>query len=287
MTNNQNAMQVFNFKDQQVEVIFINGEPYFIGKQVATILGYANPRKALADHVDAEDKQMVNLNTVTNRDGTSGNPNVTVINESGLYSLILSSKLESAKEFKRWVTHEVLPSIRKYGVYATEEVTDKILNNPDFGIKLLEELKAEREKTKSLEQAKKHLEGTVVKQAEQIADMQPKSAYCERILQCPDVIATTGIAKDYGMSARAFNKLLKKLGVQFKQGGIWYLYQHLANNGYMQTKTWEKFDNSGIRHAVTHNYWTQKGRLFLYKTLKIHDILPIMEQLDFYGQPAY
>lgn len=98
-----------------------DGEVWFVAKDVADILGYINSRKALANHVDEEDKKVINLNTVTNRDGTSGNPNMTVINESGLYSLIFSSKLETAKEFKRWVTSEVLPSIRKYGFYTTEE----------------------------------------------------------------------------------------------------------------------------------------------------------------------
>ncbi len=90
-----------------------DGEPWFVGKDVATALGYSNPRDALAKHVDSEDK-----NTVANRDGTSGNPNMTVINESGLYALILSSKLPTAKDFKRWVTSEVLPAIRKTGEYS-------------------------------------------------------------------------------------------------------------------------------------------------------------------------
>ena len=120
---NTNAMQVFNFKNQQVDIIIINGEPHFIGKQVCDILGYTNPRKALADHVDAEDKG------VTKRYTPGGMQDTTIINESGLYSLILGSKLESAKEFKRWVTSEVLPSIRKTGKYEApkEPETDDIL----------------------------------------------------------------------------------------------------------------------------------------------------------------
>ncbi|MBR1730503.1 MAG: hypothetical protein IJ728_13380 [Selenomonadaceae bacterium] len=106
-----NTLQVFNFKDQQVEVIMINGKPHFIGKQVATILGYSNTNDAIIKHVDAEDKEVSQIAT------TSGLQAMTVINESGLYSLILSSKLESAKEFKSWVTSEVLPSIRKTGKF--------------------------------------------------------------------------------------------------------------------------------------------------------------------------
>ena len=124
-----------------VRTMTINGEPYFVGKDVADILGYSNSRKALIDHVDEEDK-----NTVTIRDGIPGNPNQVVINESGLYSLILSSKLPTAKRFKRWVTSEVLPSIRKHGVYAVDEV----LKDPDILITALQALKAEREANRNL-----------------------------------------------------------------------------------------------------------------------------------------
>lgn len=93
----------------------INNEPYFVGKDVAEILGYSNTRDALARHVDEEDK-----NTVVNPDGNRGNPNITIINKSGLYSLILSSKLPKARQFKRWVTSEVLPAIRQHGVFAVD-----------------------------------------------------------------------------------------------------------------------------------------------------------------------
>lgn len=110
-----NEVQIFeNAEFGKVRTVVVKGEPYFVGKDVADILGYTNSRKAIGDHVDEEDK-----NTVTIRDGIQGNPNVTIINESGLYSLILSSKLPAAKKFKRWVTSEVLPSIRKTGSYGT------------------------------------------------------------------------------------------------------------------------------------------------------------------------
>lgn len=104
-----------------IRSLIIEGEPWFVGKEIAEALGYTNPRKALADHVDSEDK-----NTVTIRDGIKGNPNKTIINESGMYSLILSSKLQSAKRFKRWVTGEVLPAIRKTGSYSMHEEYDRI-----------------------------------------------------------------------------------------------------------------------------------------------------------------
>lgn len=143
-------LQTFNFEELPVRTLEVNGEPYFIGKDVADILGYTNSRKALSDHVDEEDK-------LTSRIVTSGqNRNVTIINESGLYSLIFSSKLENAKRFKRWVTSEVLPTLRKTGAYqvpsdpmqalrlmfeATEQTKQEIKNVKDDVIDLKENQK--------------------------------------------------------------------------------------------------------------------------------------------------
>ena len=107
-------LQTFSFEEEEVRTLTINDEPYFVGKDITEILGYSNSRKALIDHVDEEDKG------VTKCDTLGGKQDLTVINESGLYSLILKSKLPTAKKFKRWVTSEVLPTIRKHGMYATE-----------------------------------------------------------------------------------------------------------------------------------------------------------------------
>lgn len=118
----QNKIQVFNNTEfGNIRSMEIGGEPWFVGKDVATALGYSNPRDALSKHVDSEDK-----NTVAFRDGNKGNPNQTIVNESGLYSLILGSKLDGAKRFKRWVTSEVLPAIRKTGAYAVDSKAAEI-----------------------------------------------------------------------------------------------------------------------------------------------------------------
>lgn len=118
-----NEVQLFNFENHEVRSLLINSEPWFIGKDVAEILGYSNPRDAISKHVDSEDK-----NSVAIRDGiTRGNPNQTIINESGLYCLVLSSKLPSAKKFKRWVTSEVLPALRKTGNYQIKELSGQEL----------------------------------------------------------------------------------------------------------------------------------------------------------------
>ncbi len=255
-------IQVFENKEfGKVRTTEVNGEPYFVGKDVAAILGYTNPSKAIADHVDDEDK--LNNETLTSLGQRGG----WLINESGLYSLILTSKLPKAKAFKRWVTSEVLPSIRRHGLYAVDE----ILANPDIAIKALQELKAEREKRKSLE-------GTVAVQNQQIAEMQPKVSYYDLILQCPDLMPITTIAKDYGWSAKRLNAYLHEQGIQFKQSGIWLLYQHYAEQGYTSTKTHNYAGEDGIQHAKPHTYWTQKGRLFLYDFLKARGILPLIER---------
>ena len=133
--------EIFNFHGQDVRAVTINNEPYFVGKDVAGILGYQNGSRDVNRHVDEEDK-------LKYRFGTSGQDReMIIINESGLYSLILSSKLPQAKEFKRWVTSEVLPTIRKNGMFATDE----LLDNPDFAIATLQKLKEEREAKKLLE----------------------------------------------------------------------------------------------------------------------------------------
>lgn len=126
-------LQTFNSAEfGSVRTATINGEPYFVGKDVAEILGYSNTRKALLDHVDEDDK----TDGVTIRDSIGREQTPVLINESGLYSLILSSRLPAAKKFKRWVTAEVLPDIRKHGIYATDNVIDSILNNPVFGMEV-------------------------------------------------------------------------------------------------------------------------------------------------------
>ena len=141
-----NELQIFVNKELgEIRALEINNEPWFVGKDVATILGYSNSSDALKKRVDEEDKGVAKCDTL------GGKQNLTIINESGLYSLILSSKLPNAKKFKRWVTNEVLPSIRKHGAYMTEDTIEKALTSPDFLIQLATKLKEEQEKSKQLE----------------------------------------------------------------------------------------------------------------------------------------
>lgn len=192
-------LQIFeNEQFGQVRSIQINNEPYFVGKDVAEILGYSNTPKAIRDHVDEEDKTVNDLFTVN---GTKG----VLINESGLYSLILSSKLPKAKEFKHWVTSEVLPSIRRHGAYMTADTIDKVLQDPDFGIRLLSELKSEREERHRLEaEAEKN---------------QPKVLFADSVSASHTSILIGELAK-----------LLKQNGVDTGQKR---LFEWLRNNGYL------------------------------------------------------
>lgn len=256
-------LQVFNHAEfGSVRTITVEGESYFVGKDVAEILGYSNTRKALADHVDEEDKG------VTKCDTPGGVQDLTVINESGLYSLILSSKMPNAKKFKRWVTSEILPTIRRHGLYAMDEV----LANPDILINALLELKAERERNANLQ-------AVVAVQNQQMIEMQPKVSYYDMVLNCKDLVAISVIAKDYGWSATKLNQYLQQKGIQYKQGGkIWLLYQKYAEKGYTSTKTHSYPGSDGITHTKVHTYWTQRGRLFIYDLLKADGILPLVEQ---------
>ena len=256
-------LQIFsNEQFGAVRTMTINGEPYFVGKDVAAILGYSDTAKAIRAHVDDEGKGVDEMDT------PGGKQNIILINESGLYSLILSSKLPKAKEFKHWVTAEVLPTIRKHGMYATEE----LLNNPDLAIKVFTELREERLKRQSLEEK-------VAVQGQQIAELKPKATYYDLVLNCKDLMSISSIAKDYGKSAIWLNDYLHDKGIQFKQGNkIWLLYQKYADKGYTSTKTHITTGADGEAHTKVHTYWTQKGRLFIYELLKNDGILPLIEQ---------
>lgn len=242
-----------------VRTAVIGDEPFFVGKDVAEILGYSNPQKALRDHVDEEDKTLNDSFTVN---GTKG----VLINESGLYSLILRSQLPKAQKFKRWVTSEILPSIRRHGMYATDE----LIANPDLAIAAFTALKEEREKRLALEEV-------AAVQKQQIAEMQPKATYYDVVLRCKDAVNISVIAKDYGWSAQKMNEYLHQKGVQYKQSDIWLLYQKHAGCGYTKTNTHIYEDSCGKEHTKVHTKWTQKGRLFIYSLLKADGIVPQIE----------
>ena len=240
--------QIFAFEQNEVRTILVNDEPYFVGKDVADILGYRNGSRDINRHVDEEDRQNY-------QNGTFESPRgLTIINESGLYSLILSSKLPNAKKFKRWVTSEVLPTIRKTGSYT---------NVPQSFAQALRLAADLEEKNQLLEQ--------------QIAEYEPKISYLDTILSSTDTVATSQIAADYGMSAIALNKLLNQLGVQHKVSGQWLLYRKHMNQGYTKSHTSEIPKSDGGVKVVMNTKWTQKGRVFIYNLLIAKGYYPQMD----------
>ena len=253
-----NELKIWNYNNSEVRTVTVNNEPWWVLTDVCKVLELSNATK-VAQRLEEDERSNFKL-------GRQGE--ATIINESGLYSVILRSDKPQAKPFRKWVTSEVLPSIRKTGMYATDE----LLNNPDLALKAFTALKEEREKTKALTE-------TVAIQQQQILELKPKASYYDVVLNCKDLLSTTEIAKDYGKSARWLNELLHELKVQFKQGNkIWLLYQKYANKGYTSTKTQTYNGNDGEVHTKVHTYWTQKGRLFIYGLLKAKDILPLIEQ---------
>lgn len=253
-----------------VRTMVIDNEPWFVGKDVARALGYGEGKSlanAIANHVEIEDKGVTKMMT------PGGEQNMVIINESGLYDLVLSSKLPTARKFRHWVTSDVLPNIRKHGVYAVDE----ILADPDILISALQELKAERARVKALSEDNAEKGKVIAIQNQQISEMEPKATYYDVVLNCKDVVPISVIAKDYGWSARRMNEFLHECGVQFKQGDIWLLYQKHAECGYTCTKT-ISYESEGVTHVRPHTYWTQKGRLFIYDTLKARGVLPIVER---------
>ncbi|WP_270486425.1 BRO family protein [Blautia massiliensis (ex Durand et al. 2017)] len=224
-------MEVFkNAELGLVRVVMVYEEPYFVGKDVAEILGYSNASKALADHVDDDDKlNNESLSSLGQRGGW-------IINESGLYSLIFCSKLPSAKRFKKWITSEVLPSIHKHGLYATDQVIDNILNNPDFGIELLTRLKEERVARVEAER---------------------KNAI---LMHVNKTYTVTEIAKELGLrSATQLNRILAEKKIQYQVNGAWVMYSRYSDQGYEEIKQ-EVLDSGRV---IYHRRITQMGREFI------------------------
>lgn len=260
-----NDLKIFeNGEFGKVRTVLIDDEPFFVGKDVAEILGYERPTKAVKDHVEKADRDAVPI-----QDSIGRMQNTPIINESGLYSLILSSKMPRAREFKHWVTSEILPSIRRHGLYAVDEV----LANPDMLINALTALKEERANRERLEEVN-------AVQQQQIAELQPKASYYDVVLNCKDALSVSVIAKDYGWSAKKMNQYLHEHGVQYKQGSTWLLYARYAEQGYTSTRTNTHLGKDGDVHTSVHTYWTQKGRLFIYDLLKENGVLPLVEQMQ-------
>lgn len=248
-------LQVFKFNSNEVRTVIKDGEPWFVAKDVTDVLEIKNTTDAVKR---LEDEEVARFNL----GGLSGEANI--VNESGLYSLIMASRKPEAKQFKRWVTGEVLPSIRKHGAYMTEDVLLKSLSDPNYVIGLLT----------ALSDSKKEL--NIKNQL--IGELKPKADYLDLILKGKLLMTTSQISKDYGMSAQAFNKILHGLEIQFIQNDQWLLYSKYHAHGYTSSKFIPITRSDGRVEMILNTQWTQKGRMFLYETLKENDILPMIER---------
>lgn len=255
-----NSLKIFrNEEFGEIRSITIDDEPYFIGKDIAEVLGYERADNAIRNHVDNEDKLMHQISA------SGQSRNMTIINESGLYSLIMSSKLPTAKQFKRWVTNEVLPSIRKNGGYIANQEN---ISDDEYIARAL--VLAERKINEK--------EQILLQKEAEIREMKPKVNYYDQILQNKSTVTITSIAKDYGMSGIEMNQLLHEYGIQYKQSQQWFLYAPYQGKGYVQGKTHKFYHNDGTPGSQINTEWTQKGRKFIYDTLKEHGKLPLIER---------
>lgn len=215
------------------------GEAMFCAKDVAEALGYNNPLKAVRSYVAHEDKGV-------NKIVTPGGIQPTIfINESGLYALILSSKLDSAKRFKHWVTSEVLPSIRKQGGY--------MVARPDESDEVI------------LARALQIMQATLQRRDEQIAMLQPRADYADHVLDSVSCFTVTQIAKELNMTANELNKRLCQLGIQYKQSGQYLPYAEYARKGYTRNRTYSKEMYNGTLITSTNLVWTERGREFIHR----------------------
>ena len=244
-----NELQVFqNSQFGNLEILTIEGKEWFPAIQVAEILGYTNSYDAITRHTK---KRGVVKHQVIDKLGRKQNKKF--IDEGNLYRLITRSKLPQADEFEEWVFEDVLPSIRKHGIYATDNVIEQTIQNPDYIINVLTEYKKEKEHNLLLQQ--------------QVGELKPKADYVDEILKSPGTMTITQIAADYGLSAQKLNKLLHQARLQRRVGKQWVLYTEHMNKGYTKSHTIEIVRSDGRPDTQPQTRWTQKGRL------KIHEIM--------------
>lgn len=247
-------IQIFKSKEfGNVRTLMFNNEPYLVGKDVAVALGYAKPENALSAHVDDEDKTI----TLIQGSGSNYKSNTTIINESGLYSLVFSSQLPTAKKFKRWVTSEVLPALRKNGGYivATSEDTPELIMARALQVA---QATIDRHK-KQLEQANER----IALQGEQLKSQAPKVDYYDQVLQSEGTMTTGQVAACFGMSAIALNKRLCAIGMQYKQSGMYFLKHPYSSYHLSDVRTYPYNKADGTIGTKQYLVWNERGKQFL------------------------
>ncbi|MCL2853107.1 MAG: phage antirepressor KilAC domain-containing protein [Defluviitaleaceae bacterium] len=253
MSYQNQTNQVKQFYSEEfgsLDVLIIDGKPYFPATECAVILGYSKLHNAVERHCRYSLKR-----GVPHPQSPDKIIELNFIPEGDLYRLIIRSKLASAERFESFVFDTVLPGIRKFGAFIEQGTLEEMVANPEFTAALLEQLQREQELN---------------------AKLTPKANYYDRILKSKTAVPVSLIAKDYGYSAVKFNLLLHDLGIQYKIAGTWLLYQEYAGKGYTQTRTY----HYGEEASALHTCWTQRGRLFLYDYLLEFGIIPLALFLD-------
>lgn len=268
-------IKIFNSRQfGDIRTAGTSDEPLFCAADVCRALGYKNNRKAVADHCDKRD--VTKRDTPTkNQFGRTVIQSVSFVNESGLYALIFGSKLETARQFKHWITSEVLPAIRKTGGYMVVSEQDSDAEIMARALLIAKDTITRRDqRIAELEAINRDQEDQLENNMLRIEVLNNQASYFQRILQCYGNLDVCQIAQDYGMSAVKFNKILRDLKVQYKQNQQWILYAPYKDKGYVHSRTIE-LENG---YAVMQTQWTQKGRKFLYNILKRRGIMPLIEQ---------
>lgn len=260
-------IQTFNFNAASLRTLTDeNGDPWFVAKDVCDILSLENSRKATAD-LDPDER-----NTVTISDGIPGNPNKTIISEPGLYKLIMRSRKPEAKEFQRWVTHEVLPSIRKHGIYATDTTIDQILADPDFGIRLLTDLKKERAKR--------------IEAENQIKELEPKAKALEDFTNVPDALLIREAAKLLSnagtpIGEKGLREWLSQHGWTYRHAGTWWATSERVKAGHLvmvESRSHGQHKDGSIFAFAPTVKITRKGLALLHKRLGETNLTNALEE---------
>lgn len=251
-------LQIFN-NDRfgQVRIIPVDGELMFVAKDVCDCLEITKHRDAIS-RLDSDERGSVKLDT------PGGKQDIAAVNEYGLYSLVLSSRKPEAKEFKRWITHDVIPAIRKTGSYSM--VIPQTLP---------EALRAYANEVESHNATK----AIVAQQEQQIAEFKPVKDYVDKILSSKSCLTITQIAADYGMSAQELNKILHEAGLQRKVGDQWILYKQHMSKGFTKSETFTFCRSDGRLDSKITTKWTQKGRLEIHNILSKLDIHAVCENV--------
>lgn len=261
---------------KEVDVYGTTENPLFKAKDIAGWIELSN----VSDMIKRVDKDEVTKLNLGSLEGVTW-----FLTEDGLYEILMQSRKKEAKQFKKGVK-KILHEIRTKGGYIAtrqddtpEMIMARALKVADETIKRHEEHVKELERLSRQQQQQLEVKDAQITELNTaVSEMQPKVSYVDTILQCKDTVQTTIIAQDYGKSAKAFNILLRNFGIQRKVGTAWVLYAKHIANGYVQSKTFTYKHKDGTDGARTYSEWTQKGRMFLYDTLKKHGILPMIEQ---------